>query len=277
MSSIDFINIGLKQPDLVIPITTGSHSVNCYVKNRDGEFLVKERNTSPRIAILSHHLKVLANQPFCPRLLFEKSLDTKHIFVFRWIEGKSYFLEKLPQKTMAQIIKAYLDFLKVINKKVTTHLAPPDIPTELIQKIKSPYRFMIPDLEKIKKDLSYRPKLKIIHGDFHYKNILIKNNKLQSFLDFECFRKGLPTEDLIRFVLTNAEQHQFFRTKYSVALLKFLISATPFSKKDWLYGLDVFILNKYIRKLKKKNALTYLGLYRNTLLYRTLRHVIETS
>ena len=78
--------------------------------------------------------------------------------------------------------------------------------------------------------------MKIIHGDFHFKNILFKNNQLQSFLDFENFRYGCPTEDFIRLILTNAEQHNFFRVKYTLKLLRLMMQETPYSKQDLWTG-----------------------------------------
>ena len=273
----DFEKIGLKAPEKVIFMTTGSASVNCYVKNSDGEFLVKIKDKSTNIDLLSENLNATSGHPFCPELLFEKSLGDKHVFVSKWIDGHNCYLEKLSPQTFLQIITAYMDFLKLINAHVSKHILPAENLTLLLEKIKTPYRFMLPDLRVIREDLSYTPKMQVIHGDFHYKNIVIKNGELRAFLDFECFRYGVPTEDLMRFILTNAEQHRIFRRQYTVKLLKCLIRQTPFTKQDWLYGLDAFILSRFERKLHKKSAKQRLKLYYSTLLYRKLRQVINES
>ena len=274
MLQVDFDKLGLKVPERVIPMTTGSASANYYIKNPDGEFLVKLKRNPKRIKLLSENYKEISGHPYCPELIFEKAFENFHVFVSKWTEGRSYFLEKIPPATLKQIITAYLSFLTLINKNQDKSVMPAEIPAEFYDKIKSPYAFMVPELEAIKKDLIYRPKLQIIHGDFHFKNIIIKNNELQSFIDFESFQWGIPTEDLMRLLLTNAEQHRFFRTKYTVRLLKFLIQETHYSKNDWLYGFNVFVLNRYEKKLRKKSPIRWLSLYRCTLLYRKLRRVI---
>ena len=277
MLSVDFTKIGLKTPERVIPMTTSSASTNYYVKNQDGEFLVKFKTNQKRINFLLENYRETSGHAFCPQLLFEKQIDNIHVFVTKWIDGQSYFLEKLPLKTLKEITTAYLSFIKLINKNKDKTIMPAEIPSEFYKKIQSPYRFMLPELRAVQSDLSYHPTLQIIHGDFHLKNIIIKDGNLKSFIDFESFQLGIPTEDLIRLLLTNAEQHRLFRTGYTVRLLKFLIHELPFSKEDWPYGLDIFVLAKYAKKLKKKNLLGYISLYRCTLLYHKLRQVIHKS
>ena len=280
MADYDFTQIGLKKPTEVVPMDTGSCSVNYYVKNEDGEFLVKLKKDPIRIKLLSDNLKDISGKPFCPTLLFEKkSFCGYHVFVLKWISGKSYFLEKLPRKTLKQIINAYLSFLALINKSKDKekNRMPKKDALEFYEKVQRPYFFMKSELAAIKQDLSYRPAFQIIHGDFHFKNIIIKDGEFQSFIDFENFRLGIPTQDLIRLLLTNAEQHRFFRTGYTIDLLKFFIQETPFTKQDWLYGLDFFILEKYIRRLKKRNVLQWIKLYYCTLLYHKLRVVIHQT
>ena len=39
MPTYDFTQIGLKKPQKIVPMETGSCSINYYVKNEDGEFL----------------------------------------------------------------------------------------------------------------------------------------------------------------------------------------------------------------------------------------------
>ena len=273
-----FIQLGLKKPTEIIPMDTGSCSVNYYVKNEDGEFLVKLKKPSKRVKFLSDNLKDISGKPFCPTLLFEKeSFYGYHVFVLNWIQGKSYFLEKLSHKTLKQIIKAHLSFLTLINKNKDRGLVPQETPIKMYQKIQKPYVFMKAELDAIKQDLSYQPTLQIIHGDFHFKNIVIKNGELQSFIDFENFRLGLPTVDLIRLLLTNAEQHHLLRTRYTIKLLKFFIQESPFSKQEWLYGLDSFVLEKYEKKLRKRNIKQWIQLYYCNLLYHRLRKTINQS
>ena len=105
--------------------------------------------------------------------------------------------------------------------------------------------------------------------------MIFHQGKLSSFLDFECLTWGCPTEDFMRLLLTNAEQHIFFRERYTLKLLKTILRQTHFSKQEWFYGMDVFVLQKYRKKLKHRNFLKTLGLYRCNHLYRKIRAVIE--
>ena len=130
------------------------------------------------------------------------------------------------------------------------------------------------ELNEIKKSLDFKPKLQVIHGDLNYKNLIFQDGKFKSFLDFQEFSWGCPTEDLIRLILTNAEQHNFFRKNYTLKILKIMMENTDFSKEEWLYGLNVFILTKYGRKLKKQNLVKMFSIYRCSFLYEEIRRAI---
>ena len=136
-------------------------------------------------------------------------------------------------------------FLSTINKKIKEMVYPAVSLEDRLKQIRYFPFFVNKQILEIKKDLSYKPNLKIIHGDLNYKNLIFRNGKLESFLDFQEFSWGCPTEDLIRLLITNAEQHNFFRVNYTLRLLKIMLENTNFSKEDWIYGLNVFILIRY--------------------------------
>ncbi len=279
MQQLDFNALGLKTPTKIAQMHTGSASTNYYIQNEDGEFLIKCIFSTQQKERLLTNLKRTEKCNNCPHFLFEKKLGKGYALVFKWIEGESYYLEKLPEKEFIHLIQSYLSFLTSINTEKTTQNILPAVQTlQLYEKIVAvaPHlRTIQKELKNIKEDLSYHPKMCVIHGDFHYKNILFKNNHLQSFLDVAELRHGCPTEDLMRLLITNAEQHHLIRKKYTLKLLEIMIKNTPYSKEDWLYGLDAFVLNKYLRLLKP-NIRRYVMLSRCSILYSQIRSQIHS-
>ena len=276
MFSVDFTKIGLAAPTKIAKMTTGSSSWNYYIQNKDGEFLIKFlRNGHPEKEKLQKNLKSLSGIKNCPVFLFETTYQDCHVFVFKWVEGKSCFLEKLSSESFKELIHSYLEFSDKINKNKPAIITPFYGLREAFNEIKKPIFFIKKELKEIEKDLSYHPNLRVIHGDFHFKNMIFKGEKLQSFLDFEEFRYGCPTEDLIRLIMTNAEQHNFAREKYTLTLLKQMIEETPYTKEDWLYGLDSFVLWKYRKRLNKRTPRQLFMLFRSNPLYHKIRQKIK--
>ena len=274
---LDYKAIGLKPPSKIAKMHTGSASVNYYIQNEDGEFLIKLIQASQKISknTLLTNLKQTSHCTTAPHFLFEKKWNDYFVLVFQWIEGESIFLEKLPESKFNHLIQSYLSLSDQMNSGTSTAILPQIQLSNIYRSIIKPPRFLKKDLDLIKGELTYQPTRKVIHGDFHYKNMLFKDNKLQSFLDFAEFRYGCPTEDLIRLLLTNAEQHKVFRTTYTLKLLRLMLKNTPYSRQDWLYGLDLFVLQRYAKKLKKKNFKQYIVLFRCNVLYKKIRSTIN--
>ena len=129
-------------------------------------------------------------------------------------------------------------------------------------------------------DLIHQYPLQIIHGDFHYKNLIFQNSDLKAILDFEEFRYGYPTEDLIRLIFTNIEQRPFYMKRKAVLLrlLRHIIENTQYSKHEWLLGLNAYFLAKYEKKMKKyehKKIFTFFSLWRSGVLFCNARRMIQ--
>lgn len=279
MFSVDFTKIGLAAPTKIARMNTGSSSWNYYIQNKDGEFLVKFlRGGHPLKEKAEKNLRSLSGTQQCPVLLYKTNYQDYEVFVFKWVEGKSCFLEKLPPETFKKIVHDYLNFSEKINENKSNIVAPTydyyNV-VKMFNSIKKAPFFIKKELKEIEKDLSYQPVFQVIHGDFHFKNMIFKEGKLQSFLDFESFRYGCPTEDLIRLILTNAEQHNFIREKYTLSLLKQMTKETPYSKEDWLYGLDSFVLLKYRKRLENNSLRQWIMLFRSNCLYHKIRKAIK--
>lgn len=271
----DFVKIGFSVPMNISRMLTGSASENYHIKNSDGDFLVKILKNPLDSKSLLNNLLATSGEKFCPFLLSVKKLNNKDFFVFKWIEGKNIFLDKLSDENFKNLILSYKIFLSVINKKVKKEILFKPTLQEKYNKIKNLSVLMRHELNEIKKDLNYEPKLQVIHGDLNYKNLIFNKGKFQSFLDFQEFSWGIPTEDLIRLILTNAEQHRFFRKKFTVNLLKMVMENTSYSKEEWFYGLNIFILTKYEKKLRKKGLIKNISIIRCNILYKQIRKEIS--
>ncbi len=270
----DLEKIGLSKPIKITCMVTGSASDNYHVKNKDGDFLVKILKYLLDKDRLLYNSIMISGEKFCPTFLLKKEFYPFTVLVFKWIEGENIFLEKLSDTSFKNFIFSYQTFLSTINKKIKEMVYPAVSLEDRLKQIRYFPFFVNKQISEIKKDLSYKPNLKIIHGDLNYKNLIFRNGKLESFLDFQEFSWGCPTEDLIRLLITNAEQHNFFRVNYTLRLLKIMLENTKFSKEDWIYGLNVFILIRYKRKLKRKALKGMFSIIRCNFLYQKIRKEI---
>ena len=136
----DFKIIGIKDPTKIAKMNPGSCSVNYYVKNEDGEFLIKLINKSYKKEKnqLVKNLKHTKQKEYCPCFLFEKKLKDYYAIVFKWIEGKSYFLEKLSTTTFKQVIAAYLNFSKSVNNMEIKGILPAVNISDLYSRVPTP-------------------------------------------------------------------------------------------------------------------------------------------
>ncbi|KND47695.1 MAG: hypothetical protein AB201_02035 [Parcubacteria bacterium C7867-006] len=118
-------------------------------------------------------------------------------------------------------------------------------------------------------NLKYPPKNSYLHGDFHLKNILTKNNKFLLF-DFEHSRVGNRELDLIRTIFSVCFQSKFTKRSFGYAesfcrgyLSKSSISYEKVSMTISFYLYDNMIMNTwYEDKILEKNAKNLSMLYR---------------
>jgi len=276
MQSIDLCKLGFTHVECVRPIYTGLMSVNYYIKCEQGEFLVKQilNNTHARQQKLLANLNSSRTFPMGPHFLRKIEVEDGCFFIFNWVHGKHILLDKLSPQNFKEFLSRYMEFISAIKENAYTQ--PAYALEENLRTIPPKYPFVQQDMDAILQDLSNPVHLQVIHGDFHFKNILFQDGHLKALLDFEDLRFGCPTEDLMYLLISNTERHLFYHTKRTLKLLEVMMEQTPFSKQDWLRGLDVYIVKRYSRKLAKKHLTLYkrLALWRNSMLYRHIRRFI---
>ncbi|MBO5284806.1 MAG: phosphotransferase, partial [Alphaproteobacteria bacterium] len=89
-------------------------------------------------------------------------------------------------------------------------------------------------------------KLKVIHGDFHARQILFKNGHLFAFIDWEDCRFGYPAEDYWYFI--------WYNQKPGLNLLKNILSRAKIAKQilnrssvpynEWETAINIYLLSK---------------------------------
>ncbi len=97
--------------------------------------------------------------------------------------------------------------------------------------------------------------LEIIHGDFHNNNLLFKNGKLLTFLDFEEVKDGHPTEDFVRYIICLVQRLPFFINPYKYINNWFALCNQHFhySTEEWIGGLNSYYLQRADKAFSPKN------------------------
>ena len=200
--------------------------------------------------------------PFQNKIIF--NYKNSYGFILEYIEGKSLPACKVDTTHIFEILTAYKAFQKVTFKEKDLLIKAYDfkeIQTEYLKNCtlmleqSSPFslsHFLLKicqkELQKIGKTSLeiYDNQKDIIHGDFHHNNIIFKQDKLKSFLDFEDVGYGYATEDLLRFALClTARQHLFYPSQKSlIKYIDILTKEFSYPYEKWMVGLNSFTLQK---------------------------------
>ncbi|MBQ8251588.1 MAG: phosphotransferase [Alphaproteobacteria bacterium] len=263
----------LKTPIISIyQFKRGASSFNYLVTLKDKKLLVKLawKHKKEGVERLVKIIKTLAqnNIPTANVISFQNnsifSYKNSYGFVLEYIDGKSLPACKVQKKHLYEILNMYKSFQKISFEDEKILIPAYDFKILQEEYLKNcnimlekttPFslsNFLLKmcqkELQKIgESPLKIEEKQKnIIHGDFHHNNILFKENKLQSFLDFEDVGYGYATEDLLRFALClTARQHLFYPSKKSlINCIDILTTEFSYSYEKWMVGLNSFTLQK---------------------------------
>lgn len=129
-----------------------------------------------------------------------------------------------------------------------------------------------------------------IHGDFHYKNFFLASDparadapvRLTACFDFECMRRGLPTEDLLRIFVHALERTRFWRFATIGAILRnftCLVRASDYSEAAFLAAIDLYERHKRARRRAKAAHPLWAALEAalRAPLYRRLRRAVKAG
>lgn len=107
--------------------------------------------------------------------------------------------------------------------------------------------------------------LKPIHGDLNRHNVLFRSGRIVGFLDYEEFRVGYPTEDLVRFVCTSAESHGLSTLMSRQRLLRNfcrLMKTSSYTEQEWVSAVRGFEKTKFAKGKSRLSRWWHSGLYR---------------
>ena len=121
-----------------------------------------------------------------------------------------------------------------------------------------------------------------IHGDFHYKNFFLKDNRLVACFDLEKMRDGLPTEDLLRIFAHALERTRFWRRGRIAAIMRnftSLVAISGYSCYDWLEAVERYECHKLERRKAKARSPLLAGIEEalRSSLYCSLRSAIAKA
>ncbi len=250
----------------------GASSFNYLVTLKDKKLLVKLawKHQKEGVERLVKIINTLEKQniptakiiPFQNKFVF--NYKNSYGFVLEYIEGKSLPACKVKTEHIFEILNTYKSFQKIsFDEKELL------IPAYNFKKIQEEYlknctlmleqthsfslsHFLLKmcqnELKKIGRTslIIHDTQKDIIHGDFHHNNIIFKQDKLKSFLDFEDVGYGYATEDLLRFALClTARQHLFYPSQKSlIKYIDILTKEFPYPYEKWIVGLNSFTLQK---------------------------------
>lgn len=251
-----------------VRMATGSCSVNYRLQAKRGFYLIKfiaqARVPRDRRERVWHNIRALSDFDLGPHLALQTTFTHGpwDILVLKWVNGQSVFINQLDNQHLDDLIAAYLDMTDTFQEhKSEMHVAPGDDWLHIYNTLHTDKRYhpILQDMDA--KDLIYRDHLtSVIHGDFHYKNLIFQGQDLSGILDFEELKIGYPTEDLIRLILTNKEHHCFIypgKLRFTLRLLKHLIEKTSYTRHQWMLGLNAFILTKGYKKFRSSKHFSF--------------------
>lgn len=121
-----------------------------------------------------------------------------------------------------------------------------------------------------------------IHGDFHYKNFFLKDDRLVACFDLEKMRDGLPTEDLLRIFVHALERTRFWcRGRIAAIMRNFskLVAISGYSCYDWLEAVERYERHKLERRQAKARFSVFASIEAalRSSLYSSLRSAISKA
>lgn len=274
------------------PLPGHAHSLNFKAETADG-LVFAAKGFPAKANAMSARLLAHTASPQTP-LAVTRLFDGKvlpfgdwNIMALRWIPGTMRYPDRLGENEMDAFLSAYAAFLDGLRddggilplrdaaackKRLLNRLR--DGNADEIRRAVAG----IPDEE-----LSLPPStVRIIHGDLHWENFRFLNGKVAGFLDLEELRFGTPAEDLVRYIICRAEHQRWYdfggRRRLLGVLARFL-EKTPFSREEWLFAIDGYLLRKLEKKIKSNRIAFYtrVNLLARLKFYRALRSLASIA
>lgn len=216
--TINFKNIVIK--DIISYPPAGNDVVECkciYKKKLTNAFIKIERSKMANFEAEETNISLLLNSKYyekIPRVYESCMVDEKKILVLEKITGErisDIFAKHITSKEK----KDYL--IKYGRELALIHAIPIDRFNKAMKRVINDYpkeekygdfdKSIKPYIEYLKDNKPHIIDNSFIHGDFHYANILWKNNEVNGVLDFEYSGLGFKEQDIAWSLILRPTQH----------------------------------------------------------------------
>ena len=273
----------------IVPLAGHAPSINFKVTTADGAVFaakgIPEKADAMSARLLAH--TVSAQTPLAVTRLFEGKVlpfGGWNILALKWIPGTMRYPDQLDDQETNAFLAGYSSFLDGLRDD--GEIMPIRDGNAVRQTVLNCLRGgnskgLLRMVEEIPDDeLTLPPSVvRIIHGDLHWENFRFENGKVTGFLDLEELRFGTPAEDLVRYLVCRAEHQRWYDFGGRRRLLKVLerfLAKTSFTRGEWLFALNGYLLRKLEKKIKSRHIAFYtrINLYARLKFYRAFRSLV---
>lgn len=235
--------------DAFVPVADGKSSLNYKATIADKSYLVKLTGRATAERLQAIYSKI--DSPLVPKLAFGgevKEIGEFYTIVVEWCETG-----------------AYVDPLMMTSAHLDSFL--------------SAHREILRAMRGLAAEGEGEA---VIHGDLNFRNVLFHGTQVAAIIDFECVRRGHPTEDLVYTFIHANERTRFWKFRRVRALerhLAYLVAHAGYSLEDWLKALALHEGRKCAsrRRKAKVKILAELDCALRHPFYAKLRRIIECA
>lgn len=277
-------------PDLdweITQIYSGAASEN-YRLSAPTQKLFCKILKSDRADNLIAHLNIFKTATVCPHILAKPfTYRGKTGLLLECKAGRILTHRDLTPAGVTRLVAAYREFSDALNAAEDKSSILPardyiqfkaTALTQLMQRRTFINGFILDKLISLCRaipDSALRPqpdKMRLIHGDFTTRNILIDSTGTLSFVDMDGLRIGYEAEDFSRFIFCATDRiwTPWMRSHFLNTVIPLFRTNLPFSAAEWHYGFYAFLLRKVV-----KASTHSLGFLKTLKLYFAVRAVLN--
>lgn len=198
--SIQYRNIKLKKIISYPPAGNDVVEAIAYIKNKEENVYIKfERSKMANFETEYKHLKLLSDINIFPKVIEFGSVNDKKYIILEKIEGNRLSdIFKQDRKDKETYLKEYGKTLSQIhniqNRGFDKAFQRPI--NEVPKNYKNSDEFSGKIIKYLEENKIEKDNKTFIHGDFHYANVLFKNQKVNGIIDLEYSGLGFKEQDI---------------------------------------------------------------------------------
>lgn len=272
------------------PLRGCAHSLNFRVETEDGEVFAAKCFPSARrrmFARLEAHCASLRGASVPHSLFGGRTVEFGRwsVLAFKWIPGEGRMPADLTDGDRREFISAYGAFLDALSDDGQI------LPLRDYAAMKADVLAFLSDggAPEIARELRAMPpasmslpadKVRIVHGDLHWRNFHFDGGRVSGFLDVEELRFGTPAEDFVRYVVCAAEHlpwHALAARRRTLETFAAFVRETGLSHGEWTFAIDGSLIRKLHRKVDapRPGIAVRLNMLWRFRFYRRLRSIVD--